>query len=537
MRKALIYVRVSDPAQERGTSLQNQIRQCTDAALAEGYMVRPDDVLVEQFTGSVMDRPVLNKARVLAATGEYDALFVLVPDRLSRNPVHLLMLMEDLSSKGVSVRFVSGISNDSPEGQLLLFVEGYVARREREHTARRTMEGKRDTASGGRLPCGGPLFGYHYDPIAKIRTINEEEAAVVRLMFQMAFEGVSPYLIGVDLTDRGIRGPRGGVLEARSVRRMLRNESYTGIDYYGLYRCIGSKGQKRSITARDPSEAIRITGFTPPIISRELFDEVQERLKTRQAKSSSDRFYLLTGFTRCISCGGPVVGSCLARQYPRYRCRCTQRTAKRPASCHERYIPGPDLEEAVWSRVREVILQPELLVAELGDHFQSGGGDTGEAMAALRRDETRLLGEQQKLLKAYRSGFFDQSVIESDAASVKNLLEEKRRALALLEEQQRREDDTIEVERRVIERCREFSDSLDGLDGPGKRAVLAAFGVKVQASKTDLLITLTVSPKCPTIGRTSESMLPWRYVMVLKPRPGEWFAVKRKSSRRKRPAR
>lgn len=74
-----------------------------------------------------------------------------------------------------------------------------------------------------------------------------------------------------------------------------------------------------------------------------------------------------------------------------------------------------------------------------------------------------------------------------------------------LEKQQRREDDMLEVERRVLERCREFSDSLDDLDGRGKRAVLSAFGVQVRASKDDLLITLSVSPECTTIGRTLAS--------------------------------
>ena len=105
----------------------------------------------------------------------------------------------------------------------------------------------------------------------------------------------------------------------------------------------------------------------------------------------------------------------------------------------------------------------------------------------------------------YRSGAFDEVLIESDAAALRNLLEEKRRALSLLEEQQRREDDMLEVERRVLERCREFSDSLDDLDGKGKRAVLSAFGVQVRASKDDLLITLSVSPECTTIGRTLAS--------------------------------
>ena len=115
----------------------------------------------------------------------------------------------------------------------------------------------------------------------------------------------------------------------------------------------------------------------------------------------------------------------------------------------------------------------------------------------------------------YRSGAFDEVLIESDAAALRNLLEEKHRALSLLEEQQRREDDMLEVERRVLERCREFSDSLDDLDGRGKRAVLAAFGVQVRASKDDLLITLSVSPECTTIGRTLESSSGHQYSLVI----------------------
>ena len=86
---------------------------------------------------------------------------------------------------------------------------------------------------------------------------------------------------------------------------------------------------------------------------------------------------------------------------------------------------------------------------------------------------------------------------------MKALTDEKERALRVLEDQRKRKDDAAEVERRVVERCREFSDSLDGLDGKGKRAVLSAFGVQVQASKDDLRITLSISPECTTIGQTS----------------------------------
>ena len=79
MKRAFIYARVSDPDQIRGTSLESQVKLCTGAALAEGYLVRDEDILTEQFTASVMDRPVINKARAIAAAGEHGAIFNLGP--------------------------------------------------------------------------------------------------------------------------------------------------------------------------------------------------------------------------------------------------------------------------------------------------------------------------------------------------------------------------------------------------------------------------------------------------------------------------
>ena len=75
---------------------------------------------------------------------------------------------------------------------------------------------------------------------------------------------------------------------------------------------------KRSVTSRPANEVIRIEGFSPPIISQEMFDAVQERLKVRQCwANKSDRKYLLTGFSTCPKCGAPLVGAALMKG--RYR--------------------------------------------------------------------------------------------------------------------------------------------------------------------------------------------------------------------------
>ena len=455
---AAVYGRVSSPGQEDGTSLEDQIAESISAAEGDGYSVLPEHVVVEQFTGSVLERPGLDRIRGLAASGKVQAIYGRSLDRFIRDPFHALALVHEFQALGVPLVFVHGLSDTTPEGQLIIYVEGYVGKKEREYIARRTMKGKESVARSGRLPCGGPLFGYDYDRVLKTRTINETQAAVIRLMFQWAFEGVSAYQIGLRLEEKGIRGPRGGVLEARSVERMLQNRSYAGVDLYGENRCKGSEGQKRTITTRDTKEVIEIVGFTPPIISMELFEAVQERLSTRQAKKEGPgRRYELTGFGRCIKCGNPVVGACLLRKYRKYRCRGTNRTVRRPAVCDARYIDASDYEEVVWRRVSEAIKDPGVLVAELQDHFDSGGGDLGDQMKALQRDIQKLKNRESKLIGLYGDDRIDLEALESQIAPIKALSDEKKKALLVLEEQQRQRDDAGELDRRVREVCQNVS--------------------------------------------------------------------------------
>ena len=473
MKLAAVYARVSSPGQEEGTSLEDQIAESTRAAEMDSYTVLTEHVEAEQFTGSVLNRPGLDRIRGLAARKEVQAVYGRSLDRFTRDPFHALTLVHEFEALGVPLVFVQGLSNTSPEGKLIIYVDGYVGKKEREYISYRTMQGKEAVARSGRLPCGGPLFGYIYDRVLKTRTINETEAAVVMHMFQSAFDGVSPYQIGLGFEESGIRGPRGGVLEARSVARMLRNRSYAGVDLYPENRVVGSAGQKRTITPRDQSDVYEIVGFTPPIISMELFEAVQERLSAPKARNRTEgRTYELTGFGRCIKCGSPVVGACLVRKYRKYRCRGTARTVSRAAICHARYIEGNDYEEVVWRLVSEAIKDPGILVAELREHFESGGGDFGNQIKALKRDIQQLRGREARLIGLYGDEEFDREALDSQVAPIKALSDEKKRELHVLEEQQRQRDDLKELDRRVREVCQHVSDRLDNLDAEGRRARL-----------------------------------------------------------------
>ena len=500
------YVRISTGGQEEGTSLDTQELGCLEEAEKLGYYIPPENRLREVWSGAELERPVLSVARAAARTGRIRALFVHSPDRLSRDAYHILMLMNEFAEHGVKLHFVRGVSGDTPEGQLITYIQGYAAQQERLQIAERSLRGKRAAAKEGRMPNGtGPgLFGYDYDKEHQVRTINEAEAVIVRMMFRWSAEGVATYQIGVRLNEKGILTKKGCMWQAAGVRRVLNNPAYTGVQPYGQNRYRKVKGNKRVVTPRPPEEEVTLVGYSPPIICKELFDRVQESLAIRQSKHTPSKHrYLLTGFAKCIKCGSPIVGGALSRNRRYYRCRRNvPAVAGAPIECKARYMYADAMEEVVWRRVSDALKNPEILIAELRSHFETGGGNLGQAMADLRGEILDLKTQQRRLMELWQKDMIDMGLLEGQIAPLKSLCDEKEQDLRVLEEQQKVRDDGAEMEGRISELCQRFAEKLDGMDFEEKRATLGAFSVKVLASRDELSISLIVDPNVVTTEQT-----------------------------------
>ena len=94
-----IYVRVSTSQQEDGTSLSTQEERCRAAVKLSGYDVVEEFVWHESWTGADLERPMLDRMRRAMREGVVDAVFVPNPDRLSRDPLHLLMLVQGIPGR------------------------------------------------------------------------------------------------------------------------------------------------------------------------------------------------------------------------------------------------------------------------------------------------------------------------------------------------------------------------------------------------------------------------------------------------------
>ena len=128
------YARVSTKGQARdGNSLEAQ----TNELLSNGA----SEVISDAYTGSVMDRPELD--RLLKRLKKGDTLMVTKLDRIARSLTQGIELINGLIERGIRVHVLNmGVMDNSPTGQLIRNVMLAFAEFERNMIMQRTREGK-----------------------------------------------------------------------------------------------------------------------------------------------------------------------------------------------------------------------------------------------------------------------------------------------------------------------------------------------------------------------------------------------------------
>ena len=129
------YVRVSTKGQlKEGHSIEVQTRNILDRH--DGAEIR-----VEQYTGTTMDRPIFNS--LIEDLKQGDTLVVTKLDRLARNTVEGISIVQELFNKGISVHVINiGLLENTSMGKFFLTTLLAVAEMERNTIIERTQTGK-----------------------------------------------------------------------------------------------------------------------------------------------------------------------------------------------------------------------------------------------------------------------------------------------------------------------------------------------------------------------------------------------------------
>ncbi|MCC7362538.1 MAG: recombinase family protein, partial [Anaerolineales bacterium] len=423
-----VYVRVSTQHQAQTQTIEQQLERLRAHLQSQGWDLLEENTFRDDgYSGASLNRPGLDQLRDKVKAADIDRVVLTAPDRLARNYVHQMLLLEEWEQQGCEVEFLDRPMSHDPHDQLLLQIRGAVAEYERTLIAERMRRGRqRKLQAGVMLPWTQAPYGYRVDPErprdpAGVR-VEQAEAAVVKEMFAWyAQDATSLFGLAKHLQAQGHPSPHGKAYwNQATIRGILGNPVYTGQVCIGRkqpYAPTGSrsplhrKGQTQSATKPAPRENWQAVTTVPALVTAEQYDQVQAKLAQNQKyarRHNTAHWYLLRGMVSCGLCELSCMGRALPSNYRYYICRghADPIQSCRDERCQSRYIPAGQLDEFVWCDLCEVLQHPEMIRHAL-ERAHAGHWLPQELQA--RRDhlrQSRLALEHQidRLSDAYLQG-------------------------------------------------------------------------------------------------------------------------------------
>ena len=337
---AVIYARYSCDNQ-REESIEGQLRECK--AFAEHSEIRIIGTYIDRAMSAKTDnRPEFQRMIKESGKGLFDQVIVWKLDRFSRNRYDSAHYKMILRKNGVKVVSATETISEGAEGIILESMLEGVAEYYSAELSEKVKRGMTENALKCQYNGGAGTIGYLIDE-NKHYIIDPDVAPFVKQAFVMYSECYTIKSIVEYLNENHVLSAYKKPMTKTSTTAMLSNRKYKGIYRYA---------------------DVEIPDGVPRIVSDELFEKVQERLKTN--KISKSRFkakeeYFLSSKTYCGCCGAKVDGeSGHGRNDIRYSYYKCVNVKKRTGLCNAKSLRKDYLEPYVFDSIIDKKLTPDI---------------------------------------------------------------------------------------------------------------------------------------------------------------------------------
>lgn len=361
-KKVCAYVRVSTDSLQQEDSLENQTTYFKGFITANPEWEFVGIYSDQGISGYKENRPGFQKMIEDARAGNIDLIVVKSISRFARNTETVLKFTRELKSIGVGIFFeIQNINTLSGAGELMLTILAAFAQAESEGaSANAKMTYKRKFESG--IPAHGleSTFGYKANAQGDI-VVDEEKAAVVRQMFDLAEQGIWPSKIKQYLNKNGVPGCTGGDWDDTAVFRVLHNVSYKGdLILQKTYRDSRRKQRKNE----GQVDQWYIAENHQPIVPPKQWDKVQEILRKRSEHlqkpappkpdkpRSSRNTYPLSNLIYCPICGEKLIHKWGKGKNEYWACKTNLKVGK--DACKGIWLPAEVAND--WGEITEPIV-------------------------------------------------------------------------------------------------------------------------------------------------------------------------------------
>lgn len=359
------YLRVSTEEQKDRATIESQRDYAEKYADLHGITFKY--YAEDGFTGTLplSERPVGKILMDDVRAGKINEVLVYKIDRFGRNTRVILNSVYELEQAGAVIKSMTEpFDTSTPTGRFMLSIMASVAALDRDNTIERLWNGANRCAKEDGRWMGG-IVPYGYKCVDKFLQIDEQEASVVKMMYEKMADGsttvkLADYL-NANNTPTAYTNGHGkrkvgttGIWTPGRVRNLLVSTIYYGHHEYG----------RRAAKVRET-----IPRKMPAIVSRELWEKCRKQLTENMIIDPHNRIrdYLLRGLIKCGACGLNYSGfNYKGRIQDFYRCNGKSKyRGPIHGTCPSPNVPVKDLDGKVWSRIEEFFANPGQELDEL----------------------------------------------------------------------------------------------------------------------------------------------------------------------------
>ena len=410
-----IYARYSSPLQEM-TSIAGQLRLCRDRVADLGGVIT-DEYTDPELTGTAMQlRPGLRQLIEDARAKRFDSVCVEGLDRLARSTADMAWLYRELRFLGIGLYSLE----DGRVDALHAGIKGIVSEMFIDNIGAKTRRGQIEALHDLRV-IGHRIYGYRVanyisengKTVRGLSAIDPGEAGVIRRIYRLYLDGMSPQQIARLLNREGVTGPNGKPWSAEIIRGRTSN----GILRFDIYRGVLVYGRKRSrrhpVTGRRHSVPVPREEWSVAeapklrIVDDGTWHAVQDELARRKKRhfavvtGQRKAAYPLTARLRCGVCGSHLLVAGLGH----YRCK-TRRLHLEGCS-NSRGIRREKLEHAAVEQLFAWMQSPE---RDWRGMFATSGRETATRRLELRSRADAAAAGIGRLVAAIEAGIPSTSI-------------------------------------------------------------------------------------------------------------------------------
>ncbi|HRI70877.1 MAG TPA: recombinase family protein, partial [Polyangium sp.] len=426
MRCAFYGCRSTDEHQAASPEVQSQ--EGERYIIAQGGILHREHVYLDDAISRAefKKRPGLLALLNAAKDKLFDAVIVRDESWLGGDTFRSGLVIQDILESGVKLIYYyedKEITLDGAVDKFMIAARSFAAELEREKTSQRTHEHLETKARRG-FVVGGRVYGYENVEVKngdrRVHVeykINDEQAAIVREIFEHYADGRGLRTIVKDLNARRVAPPRAGKRgtgswSPGSIHEMLRRERYRGILVWGKVEKSYRGGTKVRVD-RAANEWTTIDIPELRIIDETLWTAVQTRHENRKRITGQTTYgprvrYMLSGMGRCAECGGPMRSDTGKISYENVRVyNCAWHRDRGATVCTNglrRPIEAVDAALLKW--IRTNVLRENVIVEALDDlrqRFIEHAQTASIEGPALTQEADKLHAEIERLSEAIMS--------------------------------------------------------------------------------------------------------------------------------------